>query len=135
MFIAHEPQNDNEIFACYMEDDGLETVKNKGRHDVKNKWQSIEDYWIDSISKYRDEQYNTIQWLNPNEHLSYQKPEKPFQISEEDFMKTTMDYICFKQGIDARDFGERILNKALYNSEISTDDLNINIKIGGKSDD
>ncbi|MGN8833704.1 HsdM family class I SAM-dependent methyltransferase [Selenomonas montiformis] len=135
VFIAHEPQNDNEIFACYMEDDGLETVKNKGRHDVKNKWQSIEDYWIDSISKYRDEQYNTIQWLNPNEHLSYQKPEKPFQISEEDFMKTTMDYICFKQGIDARDFGERILNKALYNSEISTDDLNINIKIGGKSDD
>lgn len=135
VFIAHEPQNDNEIFACYMEDDGLETVKNKGRHDVKNKWQSIEDYWIDSISKYRDEQYNTIQWLNPNEHLSYQKPEKPFQISEEDFMKTTMDYICFKQGIDARDFGERILNKALYNSEISADDLNINIKIGGKSDD
>lgn len=61
VFEAGVPQDDEEIFGCYIEDDGLETVKNQGRHDIKNKWQSIEDYWIDSISKLRDEKYHTIQ--------------------------------------------------------------------------
>ena len=98
VFTAWEPQNNQEIFACYMEDDGLETVKNQGRHDVKNKWQAIEDYWIDAIYKQKDEKYHTDQWIKPDEHLSYQMPEKPFEISEEDFKKTAMDYICFKQG-------------------------------------
>ena len=59
----------------------LQTVKNKGRHDVKNKWPEIEDYWIDSISKLRDTKYNIAQWIKPSEHLSYQMPEKPFEIS------------------------------------------------------
>ena len=82
-----------------MENDGLETVKNKGRHDVKGMWQPIEDYWIDSINELRDNKYHTDQWINPAEHLSYQMPEKPFEITEEDFRKTAMDYICFKRGI------------------------------------
>ncbi|EKC57404.1 hypothetical protein OBE_10546, partial [human gut metagenome] len=30
IFTAGIPQNDKEIFACYIEDDGLETVKNQG---------------------------------------------------------------------------------------------------------
>ena len=59
VFKAGEPQNNEEIFGCYIEDDGLETVKNQGRHDVKNKWQDIEDYWINNIRKFRDDKYNT----------------------------------------------------------------------------
>lgn len=135
VFTAWEPQNNQEIFGCYMEDDGLETVKNQGRHDVKNKWQAIEDYWIDAIYKQRDEKYHTDQWIKPSEHLSYQMPEKPFEISEEDFKKTAMDYICFKNGIDTKEFGEKLLNAALYGSEVSSDDTGVNIKIGGGSND
>ena len=30
VFKAGQPQNDQEIFGCYIEDDGLETVKNEG---------------------------------------------------------------------------------------------------------
>lgn len=135
VFRAGQPQNGQEIFGCYIEDDGLETVKNEGRHDIKHKWKAIEDYWIDSISKLRDTKYNTAQWINPSEHLSYQMPEKPFEISEEDFKKTAMDYICFKKGIDTKEFGEKLLNAALYDSEVSSDDTGVNIKIGGGKDD
>lgn len=135
VFTAWEPQNNQEIFGCYMEDDGLETVKNQGRHDVKNKWQAIEDYWVDAIYKQRDEKYHTDQWIKPSEHLSYQMPEKPFEISEEDFKKTAMDYICFKNGIDTKEFGEKLLNAALYSSEVIPDDIGVNIKIGGGSND
>lgn len=135
VFKTGQPQNGQEIFGCYIEDDGLETVKNQGRQDIKHKWKAIEDYWIDSISKLRDTKYNTAQWINPKEHLSYQMPEKPFEISEEDFKKTAMDYICFKKGIDTKAFGEKLLNAALYGSEITSDDNGVNIKIGGGKDD
>lgn len=135
VFKAGQPQNGHEIFGCYIENDGLETVKNQGRQDIKNKWKDIEDYWIDSIYKQRDTKYHTDQWINPDEHLSYQMPEKPFEISEEDFKKTAIDYICFKQGIDTKEFGEKLLNAALYGSEVSTDDTGVNIKIGGALDD
>ena len=135
VFKTGQPQNGQEIFGCYIEDDGLETGKNEGRQDIKQKWKDIEDYWIDSISKLRDTRYNTAQWINPNEHLSYQMPEKPFEISEEDFKKTAMDYICFKNGIDTKAFGEKLLNAALYGSKVTSDDTGVNIKIGGGSND
>lgn len=135
VFKTGQPQNGAEIFGCYIEDDGLETVKNQGRQDIKHKWKAIEDYWIDSISKLRDTKYNTTQWINPNEHLSYQMPEKPFEISEEDFKKTAMDYICFKNDIDTKAFGEKLLNAALYGSEVSSDDTGVHIKIGGGNND
>ena len=30
---------------------------------------------------------DTIKWIKPSEHLSYQIPEKPFEISEEDWKR------------------------------------------------
>ena len=133
VFKAGEPQNENEIFGCYIENDGLETVKNKGRHDVKNKWKDIETYWLDSISKLRDEKYGTAQWIKPSEHLSYQMPEKPFEISEEDFKKTAFDYLCFKKGINTKEFEEKLLNATLYGSEVSSGEGTINIKIDSRN--
>lgn len=129
IFKAGQPQHNREIFGCYIEDDGLETVKNKGRHDIKNKWQDIENYWVDSISKFSDIKYNTAQWIIPSKHLSYQMPKKSFEISEKDFKKTAIDYICFEKGIDAKEFSENLLNAALYASEVSVDDAGANIKI------
>ena len=117
IFQAQKPQNDKEIFACYIEDDGLETVKNQGRQDIRDRWQSIENQWVDIIEKQSGD--DTIQWLKPSEHLSYQMPEKPFEIFEEDFVKTMMDYEMFKQGIDAKEFGEQLLKQILYSSEVS----------------
>lgn len=39
VFEAGVGQDGKEFFACYMESDGLATVKNKGRHDIYGKWQ------------------------------------------------------------------------------------------------
>lgn len=136
VFKAGEPQNNEEIFGCYIEDDGLETVKNQGRHDVKNRWQDIEDYWIDSIRKLRDEKHNTAQWIKPGEHLSYQMPEKPFEIFEEDFRKAAMDYLMFEQGIDVKEFGEKLLNSAMYSSDVKEKNNQICISLNkGNTDE
>lgn len=131
IFEAGVPQNGKEIFACYIENDGLETVKNQGRQDIKDRWQAIEDEWVEIIRKQSGS--DTIQWIKPSEHLSYQMPEKAFEISDEDFTKTMMDYLMFKEGIDVKEFGEKLLTKVLYSSSVeSTDDcVSIMLKNGG----
>lgn len=127
IFQAQKPQNDKEIFSCYIEDDGLETVKNQGRQDIRDRWQSIEDQWVEIINKQSGN--DTIQWLKPSEHLSYQMPEKPFEIFEEDFVKTMMDYEMFKQGIDAKEFGDELLKQILYSSEVSENENQTQISL------
>lgn len=51
IFEAGVPQDGKEFFACYMESDGLVTVKNKGRHDVYGRWADIEAHWIEVMEK------------------------------------------------------------------------------------
>ena len=135
VFETGVPQDDNEIFGCYIETDGLETVKNKGRHDVRHRWPAIERYWVDSIKKLRDEKHGTAQWIKPSEHLSYQMPEKPFEVFKEDFRKTAMDYLMFQQGIDAKEFGDKLLTAAMYSSKISRSDDNVSISIKAGDED
>lgn len=127
-------QNGEEFFACYMEKDGLATVKNKGRHDVHGKWADIEAYWVDVMKKQSGD--DTCQWVDPAEHLSYQVPQKPFEIFEEDFRKTAMDYLMFQRGIDAKEFGDRLLNTAMYASNVTADDDSVSVVMrrGGDSD-
>ena len=129
LFIAGEPHNNKEIFACYIEDDGLETVKNQGRQDIKDRWQEIEDTWVEIIKKQSGS--DTIQWIKPSDHLSYQMPKPAFEICEEDFSKTVLDYLLFEQQIDPKQFADSITRKVLYSSTISKIDetVNINIKI------
>lgn len=75
------------------------------------------------------DKFNTAQWINPKTYLSYQLPEKPFVISEEDFRKTAMDYLCFKEGIDTKTFNYLLLNSALYASKVVVDGKDVNIKL------
>ena len=130
IFTAGVPQSDKEIFACYIEEDGLETVKNQGRQDIKDRWQSIEDRWVDIIRKQSGD--DTVQWIKPSKNLSYQMPEKPFEIFEEDFTKTMMDYLMFKQGIDVKEFSDSLVKKVLYDSEISSKENDITIVLKRK---
>lgn len=112
------PQNDKDIYTCYIEDDGLETLKNQGRHDINNKWRDeLEAYWLDFIDK------NTIKedvsaWIKPSEHLSFQTKQPEFEIYEEDFRKTIFEYYCFQNGIDVKKYKEELINKVLFNSII-----------------
>ena len=61
--------------------------------------------------------------------MSYQVPKKPFEITEEDFNKTILDYILFENKIDNKDFVEELLDTVLYSSMIVEDLNNFDIKI------
>lgn len=122
VFEAGKPQNGRNVIGYYIEEDGLETVKNQGRQDIKDRWQEKEDYWITSIRDSEDALHGTRQIINPLEHLSYQMPTAPFEIFEEDFIKTMMDYEMFQRGIDVKDFNEKVMKSVLYNSAIKEND-------------
>lgn len=133
IFESGVPQNNKEIFTCYIENDGLETVKNQGRQDIKGRWQSIEDKWVEIIKKQSGD--DTIKWIKPSEHLSYQVPEKEFEISEEDFTKTMMDYLMFKQGINVKEFSDKLINKVLYNSAVDSNNKGVIISLESAGND
>ncbi len=134
IFEAGIPQNNKDIFACYIEDDGLETVKNQGRHDIKDRWQEIEDRFVDVIHKQNGDK--TIQWIKPSEHLSYQMPEKEFEIYEEDFTKTMMDYLMYQEGIDVKEFSDNLTSKVMYSSCVAKNGENyvITLRSGSKDE-
>ena len=137
VFKAHEPQNHKPIFACHIADDGLETVKNKGRQDIKGKWRNeLEPYWLDVI--YRQSGDDSCQWLytpdtpqekriikDAKEGLSYQMPEILFEITQKDFKKVVLDYMLFENGIDKKDFEKTMLESLLYDSHINLQDSKI----------
>lgn len=54
-------------------------------------------------------------------------PTAPFEIFEEDFVKTMMDYEMFQRGIDVKDFNDKVMKSVLYNSTIR--ELNGNVVI------
>ena len=124
IFKCGYPQKDRQIFTCYIENDGLERVKNQGRQDIRNKWKDIEDKWVEIISKQMG--HESIKWINPSECLSYQKKEKPFEIYEEDFIKNVMDFLMFKKNIDKKTFSDKLANEVMYLSDVSNDN-NTNI--------
>lgn len=133
IFEAGIPQNDKKIFGCYVPDDGLETVKNQGRQDIKGKWAGIEDKWVDIIHKQSGD--DSIEWIDPKKNLSYQMPEKPFEIYEEDFMKTAMDYLMFEQGVDVKEFGDKLVAKTLYASEVIEEEGKVRVSLTGEQKD
>lgn len=112
IFKVGEPQQDKRIFACWIENDGFETVKNQGRQDTKGKWQSIENKWVQIIKEQNGD--DSIQWIDPYitdtygrkelNSIMYQMPISEFQIDEKDFKKTILDYVLFESQIDEKDF-------------------------------
>ncbi len=135
VFESGRPQNGRNIIGYYMEDDGLETVKNKGRQDIKGRWDDIEEYWVTAIRDGNDWKYNTRQIIDPAVHQSYQMPEKPFEIFEEDFVKTMMDYEMFRRGIDVKQFNDTLMQKVLYSSDVTGRDDGTEILLkGGEKD-
>lgn len=127
IFTAGKPHKGQAIFACYIAEDGLETVKNQGRQDIRNRWQGIEDYWVEVIRRQSGD--DSIQWITPSEHLSYQKPRPPFEINESDFRKVLLDYEMYYNGLDVKDLSSRLVDKILYSSSTEENDDEITIRI------
>tara|TARA_X000000950_G_C13891668_1_gene651144 strand:+ start:92 stop:2377 length:2286 start_codon:yes stop_codon:yes gene_type:complete len=112
IFKSGIPHKEKKVFACAILNDGLETVKNQGRQDIKNLWPNIEEYWTDVI--YRQTGDDSIQWLDPKENLSYQFEKSSFNLSMFDFKKTVFNYILFKNGADINEVKNRVVDFVLY---------------------
>ena len=115
IFEAGIPHPEHKKVAGYfIPEDGLETVKNQGRHDINGLWQDYEDYWIAAIENGEDERYGSRVLIDPKVQLSYPEPEIPFELNMEDFMKVAMDYRIFETGMDAGLLKESIALNELY---------------------
>lgn len=125
VFEAGNPHAGKPIFGCYIEDDGLVTIKNQGRHDINNRWPDLEDYWANVV--YTQAGDTTCQSIDSTKSKSYQLPEKPFVLSEEDFRKTAMDYAMFKRGIDAKEFGQSIMETTMYSASVFSDASSVTV--------
>lgn len=132
VFESGIPQNGEEIFTCYIKEDGLERVKNQGRQDIKHKWKDIENKWVDIIKKQSGD--DSIKWIDPKKCLSYQKDEIPFEVYEENFVKTMADYLMFKEELDVKTLKENLANKVIYFSDLSSNEytnaISIDVKRG-----
>lgn len=111
VFEAGRPQLDKKIFGCFIEEDGLDTVKNQGRQDVYGNWKNIEDYWIRVINREVEDQ--TIQYLDPKEHLSYQI-KNDVTISRALFNATIIETQIYKSGLDFSVFCENLSKSIVY---------------------
>lgn len=106
------------VEGFYIEEDGLETVKNQGRHDINGLWENdYEDYWVAAIENGDDSRYGTRLLIDPTERLSYPDPEVPFELNMEDFMKVAMDYHMFETGTDIDVLKDTIVFNDLYGLE------------------
>ncbi|WP_375659093.1 class I SAM-dependent DNA methyltransferase [Bartonella sp. MR30HLJHH] len=127
VFNAKTPQKSHPIFSCYIEEDGLQTVKNQGRQDIRDEWIIRENYWVDVITKTSGDK--TIKWLNPQENLSYFFEQEPLSIDENDFAKTLMERLIFDNKLDIKELSERVAKNVLYESVIDFESKEIKIKV------
>ncbi|MCR2055962.1 hypothetical protein CHLV4088_00825 [Campylobacter helveticus] len=82
--------------------------------------------WLDVIYKQSGDE--SCQWLKPSEHLSYQMPQEPFSINEQDFKKVVLDFMLFENGIDKKEFEKAMLESLLYDSKIELKDSEILVR-------
>ena len=116
IFRAGVPQSGKEIFTCYMADDGLETIKNQGRQDIRNRWDAIEEQWVGIIHKQSG--HESIKWIKPDEHLSYQEDLNVPLPVHSDFMKRVLSYVLYRKNIDETLFCQNIKEHILYDTDI-----------------
>lgn len=135
IFESGKAQKGKNIIGYYISNDGLETVKNQGRQDIKNKWKELEDYWIKAIHDGNEPRFSSKVVIDPSEHLSYPMPEAPFEVYEEDFIKTVLDYEMFQAGVDTKELEDKILKRVLYSSKISKRNNIYSIKIQDSEDE
>ncbi|MDT3947990.1 N-6 DNA methylase [Staphylococcus haemolyticus] len=111
--VAHDNSN---IVKFWIKDDGLETVKNSGRHDVYGMWQNVlEPAWINIIKrlpynpnlKVSEDIYNSLaSTMQIDRKLEYVVPLPEFSISHDDFDANILQRIEFENKL----LNEKILS-------------------------
>lgn len=112
IFEAGTPQGETPVFCCRIAEDGLETVKNQGRIDLRNRWSAIEEKWVDII--YKQSGDDSICWIRPSECLCYPMPKKAICPKTGDFVRRIVKYALFLRDIDEKEFNKSMLEHCLY---------------------
>ena len=50
-------------------------------------------------------------------------------------MKTAMDYLMFEQGVDVKEFGDKLVAKTLYASEVIEEEGKVRVSLTGEQKD
>lgn len=133
VFKTGTPQNGQEIYTAYIEDDGLEVVKNQGRHDIHGRWPAISERALMEIRRLTVDGEFHGTWIDPKKCLSYQVPPKPFEIREEDFQKTALDYLLWQKNVNVSELKSKLIDRVLYGSELvdaDTESMTVRIEKG-----
>ena len=85
---------------------------------------SLKDTLNSTLNMLEGQSVNTYYDYIREEDLTIEK-----HLSEEDYIKTMVDYLMFKEEIDVKELRETISNKVIYLSDLSSDDKNSSIGI------
>lgn len=119
-FTAGKPQNSDKIFTCYMEDDGLCTVKNEARQDLYHRWTEVKRYWLE-VLRTMESNDPTAKWIDPEEdEICYPIEVEIEPLAMSDFYATAQQYIYFVDNVD-----ENVLKGNLMTAIMETDVNNI----------
>lgn len=130
VFKTGTPQRGQEIYTAYIEDDGLEVVKNQGRHDIHNRWPAISERALRDIRRLTVDGEFHGTWIDSKKYLSYQVPPKPFEIREEDFQKTALDYLLWQKNVNVSELKSKLIDRVLYSGElVDADTKSMTIRI------
>ena len=105
VFKAGVPQKDKTILGWYIEEDGLDTIKNQGRQDVFGNWKEKENYWVKVFNSEKPDP--TFRLIDPKRHLSYPLT-STVPIARSLFNSTLVEYKFFKNRVNYEQFCENI---------------------------
>jgi type I restriction enzyme M protein len=96
LFKTGTPHAKKEIVKYWIKEDGLVTIKNGGRQDIKNLWEDNQEdnllrYWTDIINNTRDHETKQV-----SKELEYLIPKEEIILTKEDFQKVVLDRILFE---------------------------------------
>ncbi|MFR2313384.1 MAG: N-6 DNA methylase [Weissella confusa] len=117
VFEAGKPHGKAEIFTAYLEDDGLETVKNKGRQDVNHTWPKIEAEWVNIVMKQSG--HPSIKWIAPTESLSYHEDIPEFALSTSDIDRTVLNRLLFEKNMSLKELQADITENVLFSKSMN----------------
>ncbi len=122
VFEPHTPQGDTKVQAFAINNDGYQRIKKRGRIDIDNKWaDDLESYWVEAIKSNNDKRFNTHREIDPAVRLSYPPKERAVTVTQDDYMRVTVNYYINKtDGVtveDLRDMLKSKLDGMLYGLE------------------
>ena len=114
-------KTDHETFFGYFKDDGFEKRKGVGRVDVHNRWEAIENEWLD-LYKHR----LTVAGKSVNRHVEADEEwcaeaymETDYStLCDEDFIKTMREYAAFLVGSSSPDIPFNFTNIPYSNNKL-----------------